>query len=376
MPFNYRMPSQAVLSIITAHPGWVKPYGPVYDFDFVNGRYFGGNPSSLVTVSNSAAYAEYLSGLLVPTPANSLRISDKGLRTDPTATNVALWCRDLTNVAWTKTNVTAALDQVGVTGGANTASSLTATSGNGTVLQTVTLASSTRQQSAFVRRLTGTGNIDMTTDGGSTWTTLTVTSAWTRVVISQAAVTNPNLGFRIVTSGDAIAVDFVQNETTSFTSPILTTTVAVTRNFDSIVGIGALGDLLLRTSGLSFFFTTTFSSVNIIMGYASANRIMSASSLTIARITSNSVGTDATLGGSQNFNTTSHVKTASAFDATGNSVVGGYGTLGTSANVMATTSTCFIGGFGTSASTGIGYIERLTIWPRRLDDTTLKSLTF
>jgi len=43
------------------------------------------------------------------------------------------------------------------------------------------------------------------------------------------------VGFRIVTSGDAIAVDFVQEETGAFiTSPIATTTATVTRTADII----------------------------------------------------------------------------------------------------------------------------------------------
>ena len=38
-----------------------------------------------------------------------------------------------------------------------------------------------------------------------------MTSAWTRVVIPAATVTNPIIGFRIVTNGDAIDVDYVQH---------------------------------------------------------------------------------------------------------------------------------------------------------------------
>lgn len=144
------------------------------------------------------------------------------------ATNVVLWDRDLTNAAWTKTNVTAVKDQAGIDNVASSASRITATAGNGTCLQAITLASSQRQQSAYVRRLVGTGTIQMTTDGGSTWTTVTVTSAWTRVSCAAQTLANPSVGFRIVTSGDSIAVDYVQNETGSTaTYPIATTTVAV-----------------------------------------------------------------------------------------------------------------------------------------------------
>lgn len=149
-------------------------------------------------------------------------------------TNIALWNRDLTNAAWTKSNATAALTQTGIDGTANSASLLTATAGNATCLQTVTLASSQRFQTAFVRRITGSGTINMTTDGGTTWTAVTVTSSWTRVEIPAQTVTNPQFGFRIVTSGDAIAIDGVQNETGAFgTSVMFTTSAAVTRTADN-----------------------------------------------------------------------------------------------------------------------------------------------
>ena len=74
----------------------------------------------------------------------------------------------------------------------------------------------------------------MTVDGGSTYTDITSQingSTWTRVQVSQAAVTNPNVGFRIVTSGDAIYVDYFGLESATFASSrIATTTTAVTRN--------------------------------------------------------------------------------------------------------------------------------------------------
>jgi hypothetical protein len=136
----------------------------------------------------------------------------KGLLCEPQATNSCLWNRDLTNAAWTKSNVTAAKDQTGVDGVANAASKITATAANGTCLQAITLASSARYQTAFVQRITGSGVINMTMDNGTTWTAITVTSSWQRLEIPTQTLANPTVGFRIVTSGDAVAVDLVQNE--------------------------------------------------------------------------------------------------------------------------------------------------------------------
>ena len=157
-------------------------------------------------------------------------LAARGLSLWESRTNVCLWNRDLTNAAWVKVSVTAALDQIGIDGAANSASSITATAGNGTCLQAITLASSARYQTAYVKRITGSGTINMTTDNGATWTAITVTGAWTRVEIPTQTLANPTVGFQIVTSGDAIAVDYVQNENGIFGTPvILVTTVAATR---------------------------------------------------------------------------------------------------------------------------------------------------
>lgn len=137
-------------------------------------------------------------------------------------------------LVWVATNITPTKDQVGVDGVTNAATKLLASAGNATILQTVTLASSARMQSVYIKRITGAGNIQMTTDNGGTWTTITVTAAYTRLSIPSQTVTNPVLGFRIVTNGDAVAVDFVQNETGAVvTSPIDTTNAAVARNGES-----------------------------------------------------------------------------------------------------------------------------------------------
>lgn len=150
-----------------------------------------------------------------------------------TRTNVVLHSRDLTNAAWTKTNVTAAKDQVGIDGLVNSASKITASAGNGTCLQAITLVSSARYQTAFVKRVTGSGVVNMTMDNGATWTVVTVTAAWTRVSIPTQTLADPTVGFRIVTSGDAIAVDCVQNENGTWaTNPIVVTTLAVERGAD------------------------------------------------------------------------------------------------------------------------------------------------
>jgi hypothetical protein len=159
----------------------------------------------------------------------------QGILVEEARTWLALYNRDFTNAAWTKSNMTAAKTATGPDGVANSASTLTATAGNATVLQAITSVSAARISSAYVKRRTGVGTIEMTQDNGSTWTAVTVTADWTRVNIAAATLTDPIVGFRIVTSGDAIDVDFFGHEVGSFiTSPIETFGSTVTRAADNI----------------------------------------------------------------------------------------------------------------------------------------------
>ena len=148
-------------------------------------------------------------------------------------TNLALQSRDLSNASWTKLNATGAKDQVGIDGAANSASSLTATAINGSALQTITEAATASAFSLYIKRITGTGTV--TIQQGATTSEISGSlnsSTYTRVEL-DATVLNPAIGIVLGTSGDKIAVDMVQFENGGFaSSPIPTTTVAVTRNAD------------------------------------------------------------------------------------------------------------------------------------------------
>lgn len=155
-----------------------------------------------------------------------------GLLVEEARTNRALWCRDATNSSWTKTNTTAALNQIGIDGVSSSATSLTATAANATCVQTVTLTSGSRTSSIYLKRVTGTGIVQCTLDG-STWSTVDLsTTEWRRIVLS-GTVTNPAVGVRLLTNGDAVAMDYAQIEDGLIaTSPILTTAATVTRAED------------------------------------------------------------------------------------------------------------------------------------------------
>jgi hypothetical protein len=152
---------------------------------------------------------------------------------------LALHSRDLTDIVWVKLNVTAAKTAIGADGVASGATTLTASAASGIVLQTIISASSARIFSAYVRRRTGTGTVEITQDNGTTWTAITLTDSYQRFSSPTGTITNPIFGFRILTSGDEIDVDFTQQETGSYaTSYIPTTTASVTRLADAPIKTG------------------------------------------------------------------------------------------------------------------------------------------
>ena len=186
--------------------------------------------------NSNATYVHPTTGLITSVATNIPRFeSVGGLRAillEPGETNNLLYARDLTQADWVKTNCTPLLDQIGETGIANSASSLLATAGNATCLQTLVLGAADYAYSVSIKRITGTGNIEVTDDNGGTWTDIKSslsTTAWYRHTITQSQA-NPICGIRIVTNTDKIAVDYNQLEAAKIgSSRILTTTAAASR---------------------------------------------------------------------------------------------------------------------------------------------------
>lgn len=191
-----------------------------YDIDFVANTVKGGfqtygnnnNDGRLFRDSGvaNACFIPNAAGGLTSTAALGMRRSTKGTISFQNIGTLGLWNRDFTQAAWVKTNVTATKNQVGADGTANAASLLAATASAATVLQSTTSASANRVAIPFVKRVSGTGTIEFTFDG-TTFIDITASinsSTYTKVLVSASAITNPNFGFRIGTSGDSIAVDF------------------------------------------------------------------------------------------------------------------------------------------------------------------------
>lgn len=183
------------------------------------------------------SYATRANGSLVPFPANTPRITNQGWLIEVPSTNTALHSRDMTQASWTAVNMTTSQTGTGADGVANSATILTASAGNATILQALTIGSTTETYSVYLKRVSGTGTINISENGGTSWTPCTINStSFTRCWV-EASLANPSVGIQIVTSGDSIIADFNQNEALAFpTSPIPTTTVAVTRNADVVAG--------------------------------------------------------------------------------------------------------------------------------------------
>lgn len=174
-----------------------------------------------------------------------------GVMMERAATNEALRGRDLSNAGvWGSSDVTCLKDATGVDGVANSASTCTATNTSGAVWQTVT-ASGTRSTSFFIKRVTGTGTVRVTREGGGGWIDITsdISSSWKRFQPQSCGnearcvqktglksnFTNPVIGWDFGTSGDAIAIDFVQDESTAWaTSPIQTDGSTAARSAETL----------------------------------------------------------------------------------------------------------------------------------------------
>lgn len=213
-----------------------------------------GSLTSIFTFTgDNLSYYMGAAGLLIPSVTNTPRIeytiggSLRGLLLEGARQNLAIQSNDWTNVAWVKTTMTTAKTATGPDGVVNSATTLTAAAGNSLALQTVVSASATRAFGVWIKRRTGTGNVDITVDG-TTFSTRTITSAWALYQITQAAVTNPIFGIRLVTNADAVDVWCGQLESgvTFTSSAIPTTTVAVTR----------AGDVCVRTLGAEYVAAT------------------------------------------------------------------------------------------------------------------------
>jgi hypothetical protein len=280
--------------------------------------------------------------------------------------------------------MTVALNQTGLDGVANSCCSLTATAANATILQSLTRASVRRTSGVWVKRLAGSGVVNMTQDGGTTWVSLGAIPAsfgqFSQPLWTPTTAANPIVGFQIVTSGDAIAVDFVAHRETASSNPGLvgepigTTTASVA----------------IAADRLTFPYNqTTLSCLanmqNVVFGGATG-ALFGGDVITTWAITTNAQNLWALYENGINLGQagTANLQSAAKLMCSGNNtirnIVYNAGVLATSATPLTGTGVYangVIGNFGPSFASGLnGDISLLALWNNQIATTAdMQALT-
>jgi hypothetical protein len=131
-----------------------------------------------------------------------------------------------TNNTWADTNFTRAINYADPIGGF-TAIRFTANAPDATVISSAAIgASDLRTFSFWMRRVTGSGAVSYTIDGGATYTAITaLTTSWTR--FSYTATADHRVGFKVNTNADAIEIWGAQLERSLVARQYLSTTSSV-----------------------------------------------------------------------------------------------------------------------------------------------------
>src|SRR3990167_2657815 len=180
--------------------------------------------------------------------------AQSGLMVEGASTNLIPKASVIDDATWTETTSTADNADVGSSSpnGTATAPSLTASAGNGNLL--LTTAVTARTFSVWLKRKTGTGTINITANGGTTWVAVTVLSTWARFQVTAASASQ-KCGIQIVTDTDAVYVWGNQFETSIYaTSFIPTTSAALTRNSEKLSYVNS-GNRTAATESIFIKFT-------------------------------------------------------------------------------------------------------------------------
>ena len=332
-----------------------------------------GNPRSFYSGLNTSvgSYLGYLA---------------EGARTN-SALHGRLIAAGVAAAAWVESNVTAADDATGIGGVANSASTLTAGANDGTILQSLTIASAAKTLSAFVRRKTGTGAVYITLDNDTTRTEITSslnTGTYVRVSATQT-LANPVLGFKFATSGDAIEVDMVmlENSASFASSPIPTTTLAVARNAD-VLTYPTTG-WFSATNGTMYEEVMPLTVVDSSCFMYGLSDATTTNQLNFRRNTTSLQFYQRDGGASEDFTISgvtvavgTAIKMAGAYSSAVSSATTNGVSLSTGAGAFAAgaaVTTLSVGSLGGSASASMFAIKRLVYYASRLPNAVLQALT-
>jgi hypothetical protein len=353
--------------------------------------------STTATYINSSGYVTTAGTNVARFDHDPTTLAPRGLLVEAQATNLLNWSASFatsggTNNNWADTNITRStlgFDPTGVT----TAITFSASAGNATVISSAAIGTSAaRTFSVWLRRVTGTGNIQYTQNNGTNWTTQAITATWTRYTFTHTV--DHRVGIRIVTSGDAIEMWGAQLETGSGASSYIPTGASqATRNADYCVlptssfitgnpypntlfvdcipatantGFPNLVRLFDRTAGGTF-------------GYGNELYYYTAATMSVNRKVSASTNSDRTMVTGLAYNT--RHKFATAIDST--SFIGSRdgvtdsGATTAPAALSSVSTHLGIGCNGDSSPANVmnGWMRQLKFWPTALPQATLNSIT-
>lgn len=312
-------------------------------------------------------------------------LAPRGLLIEGSATNLLNWSESFattggTNNNWADTNITR--NSTNNTDPANrtTALRITASAGNGTIISSAAMGTSAeRTFSIWLRRVSGTGDIQYTLDNGSTYTTQAITSSWVRYTFASTTAAQ-RVGIRIVTSGDSIELWGAQLEAGSVASSYIPTgSSTVQRAADVCTLSGTNFSSWFKSTEGTFLATGERAITSNFGRLLSANANNTTSSLDLGASTSgrwlitNTTSQADITAGTVTANTA--FKVAGAF-ANNDAQMAFNGTLGTADTSVSlpTVSQLDIGADRTAVYLN-GRIRSIKFWPTRLPDATLQSLT-
>jgi hypothetical protein len=313
-------------------------------------------------------------------------LAARGLLIEEQRTNQALYSAQFDNATWSKSGISVTANSVVSPDGTVTASTITATTANGDIYLATGGTAGTYTASVYVRRKTGTGQLQwVTLDGGRTNVTQTISStSWTRINYpSTGTLTNNYFGLRIVVSGDEFYVWGAQLEAGSFaTSYIPTVASSVTRSAD-VASVNTLSPWYNATTGTLY---TEFDSIgfrsnnNEIARFNNgtvSNQMGIAATGTPAptfEVTSGGVDQAAITGSAISANTT--YKAAASFAANSFAFSFGGSLVGTdTSGTVPTVSALTLMNRSDNARAMNGHLRRLAFYPRSLTTAEMNALT-